>query len=423
MPEEHPIEDPSKEVEQKSLEDLQKENLELRKQVEKFEAIKEKAVNNQIFVAKKVGGFFLGSRLKKSLTKIMAGDLSRDNLAEVVIAVLYRFTRIGMFAFFGLLIALIPIILLWQQNGLIKNQNMRLDQQTQLLEADRRSALIFELGNVMDAVSRELADTLNTKDSLSNPLVGRIIALSRAMKPYKYLDPIGDSMRVKALSPERGHLLVSLYNSKLDSSTYFQINRGADFSYADLDNSVLKAAYLVRANLKGSSLIEADLRWANLSTANLSEADLSNISLTEADLSNISLTEADLNYTDLSLAHLEGAELNGASLIQADLLLANLEMVDLRGAILGGAELSLAILSGANLSEADLSNTSLFKADLSEVYLEGAQLRGSDLSGAYLREAKIFKNQLSTILEYGGDTTGILILKDYPLSPYLKLGE
>ena len=141
-----------------------------------------------------------------------------------------------------MLVALIPIILLWQQNGLIRTQNdkierqnVRLDQQTSLLEAERRSAVILESGNVLDAVSRELAEPGNTKDSLSNPLVGRIIALSRAMKPYKYLDPSGDSMTVRALSPERGHLLVSLYNSKLDTSTYLKINRGADFSYSELD--------------------------------------------------------------------------------------------------------------------------------------------------------------------------------------------
>lgn len=57
-------------------EDLQKEVEQLRAKVASFEKSKEKATKTRLFVAKKLGGFFLlGPQLKGSLIKIMEEDL------------------------------------------------------------------------------------------------------------------------------------------------------------------------------------------------------------------------------------------------------------------------------------------------------------------------------------------------------------
>lgn len=86
----------------------------------------------------------------------------RKTIAALGGHLVYRFTRIGLI---GLMLAIIPIWLLWQQNvkmerqnGLIKTQNTRIDQQTNLIEADRRSSLIFLMSNVMDKVDEEIRE-------------------------------------------------------------------------------------------------------------------------------------------------------------------------------------------------------------------------------------------------------------------------
>ena len=156
-------------------------------------------------------------------------------------------------------------VLLRAQNQKIDLQNNRLDQQTNLLEADRRSAVILESGNVLDAIAKELKNPLNFLRKLSDPLVGRIISLSKNMKPYKYLE--SDTLISEAISPERGHLLLALQNAKLSKRTLSKINRGAFFQQAELGGADLRWAKLSFANLRW-----ADLRWAKLFGADLSYA-------------------------------------------------------------------------------------------------------------------------------------------------------
>ena len=82
---------------------------------------------------------------------------------------------------------LVVTMLTLNQNKLFESQNKKMDQQTQLVEASRRSTQMFIMGEVFSDLNKELNDPLNVKDTLSNTLVGRIISLSRSMKPYKYL--------------------------------------------------------------------------------------------------------------------------------------------------------------------------------------------------------------------------------------------
>lgn len=251
-----------------------------------------------------------------------------------------------------------------RQNKLVENQNKRIEQQTNLLEADRRSAQVFIMGEVLSDLNKELEDPKNTQRTLSNTLVGRIISLSRAMKPYRYLE--NDTLIKKPLSPERGQLLISLVESKIDSTFFVdRILANADFSYADL-------------------------KGANLNKANLSSIDLSDAVLSDADLRDVNLTLADLSYGNFRYADLKGANfykanLSGINLSNADLRNADLRIADLRNADLGYANL---IFSGlryvnlrdANLFLADLNSSDLSDADLSNANLNYTNLRGLDLT-------------------------------------------
>lgn len=300
-----------------SIDDLSKDELKERiisLQAE-IDSIKEKKIHRRELTKNLAIGIgsrlWLGKKLKDSLITILKGDFSNENIADVLIAILFRFTRLGVISIFAGIIAVFPIYLLIQQNNILRSQTIRIDQQnkllnlqTNLLEADRRSALILEAGNVMNSVSNELDDSLNLKDSLSAPLIGRIIALSQSFKPYKYLET-DSSLSKSRVSPERGYLFIALFESKIDSNSLNRILRNGIFTYADLEN----------ANLQGINLNQVNLSGANLSGANLSNANLARINLTYSNLNNTDFTNANMPDADISFSNVKGANFNSAGII------------------------------------------------------------------------------------------------------------
>lgn len=245
--------------------------------------------------------------------------------------------------------ALLGTIVLMNQNEKIDKQNIRLEQQTYLQEAERRSSLVFLFSNIMDAVDKELKEDIGKKGvrDLSPQLIGRITGLSTRLKPYRYLD--GDELTTKPLSPERGQLFISLLGSQLDTNTLVKIYNRIDLRDADLIGANLRGA-----NLIGADLSDADLAFADLSDANLRDADLRDADLSRADLGDANLSGADLTLTDLSRADLSDADLRYAYLLGAYLIGANL-----RGANLWNADLSIADLSQAKVDNDFLRETQL----------------------------------------------------------------
>lgn len=253
------------------------------------------------------------------------------------------------------------------QNNLVEQQNNRIVQQTELIEADRRSSLVFLMGNIMDKVDEEIKTVGNKQRALSFEVIGRITALSQSLKPYKYLK--NDRLIRKPLSPERGQLLLALINSHLDTiETYDLIFKTTKFSRSDLEEAQLSNAYLAGARLNNANLEEVVLKSANLNRAKLQSADLQ-----EANLSAATLQQTHLRKAYLNLADLEKANLSKADLSEADLTYANLKK-----AILYETNFKDADLSFADLSETDLSNTIFNGANLTNVKLKNAIVNTAD---------------------------------------------
>ncbi len=229
--------------------------------------------------------------------------------------------------------------LLVRQNELLNRQNFRLDQQTYLQEAGRRSSLIFLMGNLLDAIDRELKADVGRPGvrDLSPQIIGQIVALSNSLRPYRYLE--NDSLIARETSPERGQLLLSLVNSEIDNGSLGRIFRNADFSYAELGEVVLAGEYLGGINLREANLSKTDLNGANLTGADLNRADLSG-----AILAGVNLTKANLSDTDLREAIIEATDFRGASLYGTDLRKVNLIGSDWRGAYFGEAKLDSAVV-------------------------------------------------------------------------------
>lgn len=222
-------------------------------------------------------------------------------------------------------------ILILNQNKLFEIQNKRIEQQTHLIEADRRSAQVFIMGEVLSDINNELNSKENIKRSLSSPLIGRIISLSNAMKPYRYLE--NDSLTQNPSSPERGQLLVSLVESDIDSiQTQFEILHKSNFSYSDLRNA---------------DLCENNLNGIKLNNAYFSESNVCNVKLQNAKLENIYAFKSDFSHT-----YFNGANIKNSSFINCYFWGS-----DLRGIDFTGVDLSKSDLMKAKFDEwSDFSN-------------------------------------------------------------------
>ncbi len=276
------------------------------------------------------------------------------------------------------LVGLVGTLLLINQNELLSNQNTLIQRQMSLEEASRRSSLVVLMSNIMDKVDDEInrqrtpADTDKTRYKLSASLIGQIAALSHSFKPYRYMD--GDSLIKKPLSPERGHLLITLTRLPLDNRSLEAIYKSANFQVAVLQNTRLDSTNLRWVNLRG-----ADISGANLSWADLTEADLTDTNLKGANLNRANLTKVYLDGADLRDVSLKGVDLTDVDLRGVDLKRLDFRGLDLRGQDLSGADLSGADLSGLDLGETDLTDVDLRGANLQNVHLRGANLEGAKL--------------------------------------------
>lgn len=318
---------------------LQAENQKLKAKLEKQLQSKQKRRKLGWNFLKQSSGFILGAKLKKSIERFLEElseqqRVSRETLSDLLSAIIIRLTRVG---FLLVITAILPSILLIfqtyylsQQNKLItgqsemfKQQNNRLDQQTYLQEAERRGQTLL----LMDSMLKEISDDVrsNSQNNINDATAGRLISLSKMLKPYKYLE--NDSLIERVISPERGYLLVSLLETGINlnatsrSRSNGKLITRLDFTYAELRDITLKGADLLEINLsnadlRNSNFTGTDFKNANLSNARLQQVNLSYTSFTDADLENAQLRNAILDRSDFTKANLTGSDLRNVSLVK-----------------------------------------------------------------------------------------------------------
>ncbi len=248
-------------------------------------------------------------------------NVQKNTWAKLGGNLIYRFTRIGIVA---LLIAMIPIILLFQQNlkidhqnELITDQTARLEEQTYLQEADRRSSLVFLFSNIMDAMDKELKEANDNKSQriLSDQLIGRIVALSHMLKPYHYLEE--GFITKKPLSPERGALLLNLVHSKIELKSLSKIFDEGDFTYSDLRGRTLRRCNLSRLNLRNSNLENTTFHLDTFYSSSFINANMKNAFFVHSRIKNSRFQFSNLSSCHFSHCNMVGNNFNGAILKDA----------------------------------------------------------------------------------------------------------
>ncbi len=332
-------------TEQEHIKQLELENKKLQEQLALIKKKKEKRKSVGFWLLKKSSIPLLGIRLKKSISNAIqeyktTKSVSVDTVSDVSSNIIWRITRIGVFGFF---ITLIPSLILFVQTWLVINQNVLVGNQNTLIEAERRSSLVFIMDNLLSDLSEELKYKGSSERNISPVLEARIATLSRAMKPYKYEED--GELIDKEISPEKGQLLFSLIRSDLADQSYREILDASDFSYTYFKDIFLgRGVNLKYINLNHSNLYEVNLPAVNLERSELKNANMQKINLSDGILIRANLTNANLTHAELLSINLTNANLFGANLTEADLTEATLWGTKLEEAILTDVILDNAIV-------------------------------------------------------------------------------
>lgn len=217
------------------LEALRQENDQLR------------AANRVLLTGYKAGGslaalFLLGPNLIRAARDFFAtaektNPVPPEESAALVAAFLRRLSLVGLL---GLLIALLPSLLMYQQNLYLRDQNDKIQQQ---ILAQAEDTWIVRRAQLLDTIVRPGPLRLQQEAILA------LIGLERR--------------------PELGR---NVDLNQLDL-------RGISLPGAKLDFANLESSWLGKANLQGSDLRGANLRGANLRLANLENAKLAGADL------------------------------------------------------------------------------------------------------------------------------------------------
>ena len=274
----------------------------------------------------------LDSALAPHARKLGFDDQEFDSAKDSIGAIgRYLVAIVGTFRAFGFIFAAMTIAVSSAILIATLMQVDRLDQQNQLAEASRRAALINELTAILTEIDEELDDSeradekmgdienpapgksptyISEGTELSKRLVWRIVALSRSLQPYKFLE--NDRLSEKAYSPERAQLLMSLVASGISLKDIFRMG-SFEYSYlvdAELANIFLKDTKLSFSNFESANLITSDLSEAYITDSNFNKAILFNVPMVNADLRRSNFSGARMPEA----FHLSGAKLSGVIL-------------------------------------------------------------------------------------------------------------
>ncbi len=314
--------------------------------------------------------------LKSRVSKLFEIPTSHSSeKTELYTKIIMLFGLASIAALFGFLI--------FRQLNFIESNNALLEQDRirhiNMMETVRQRQQMHSVHSLIDAVERELLDSSN---QLSYQTIKRIIHLSKNLIPYSIME--GDSLSEKKYSPERGMLLTSLIQLNLDSASWMQIKKHADFSHSKLSGSLLDSADLSYVNLSKADLSGAQLNRSNLSHANLTSCVLINASLQNSKLSHINLEYAKLAWSDFSNSEIQRANLNATDLSNAkfdftDLSYSEMKWANLHTTSIRNSILNEAVIYGSTLHKTILVNSVLNYTNLSLVDFEDADFSGTTL--------------------------------------------
>lgn len=291
------------------------------------------------------------------------------------------------------IIALLTLFVTMHQSSLLQSQNRKMEIQNILSEAQRRSALMFETAAIFEALDAEKSSNLKTaceaanSDSCwksfadgstlyvpSSATIGRLAALTQALRPYRYLRVEGVEQR---LCPQdtRSVALDDLYARLLAT----RLTAGPPQQLSVEDAKALAEKAWVLASQRQATLRKFQSFFGRLVGGLVGDPESS----TEPPLS-CSPTSPERGQL---LVSLHASKVDVSAIVKGG---GNFSYADIPGANLSGLRLEDVSLEGANLPgssfrNASLSNVNFRGADLNAARFAGARISKSDFEGARIQ--------------------------------------
>ena len=232
-------------------------------------------------------------------------------------------------------------ILLFQQNEIMDLQNKRIEDQSTLMESERRNGK-EEVTAILDQIN---AFQLNQPNERLFPktLVDRIVASSRNFLPYRYqyATPSGGQLIPEKRSPERGQLLRALVEMR--PSNLNTIVANSCFNHADAPGIELK--YL--GVLEKIQLDSAHLHGARFERDTFLQGQLAHATLTGATFYECVFIGGDFqgaNFRGATFRNVQfkGVRLQGSNFLEANILsdLGSEPNLDFEGSEIQGIKIS-----------------------------------------------------------------------------------
>jgi hypothetical protein len=305
------------------------------------------------------------------------------------------------------IVAVLSLLLAWQQVRLLNVQNEKIEVQNILAEAQRRSGLMIEtsaifqqiedektLGKLCNNYVSEKCWTSKRTGGLfvpSSATIGRLAALTQALRPYRYLsvedqgpyrfrnndndkeicpDSISDELLQHAAMILRGDSIGE--NGKPNP---------APTDIKALQSSIENRALEIGAMPSSFRWLESVRNWALQSTESLPWLFAGT---KEIRTTSISCKASSPERGQLLIA-LHGASIDISKIVSKG--------ADFRFADLPGAQLRGIVLHGVDLSNSRLPGASFLEGNLEDVNFSGAHLAGAKFSRAKLKEIR-FNNAI-----------------------------
>jgi len=302
------------------------------------------------------------------------------------------------------LVSVLGLVVALQANRFLMLQTERMEEQNMLAEAQRRASLVIEATSLFEQIEKEkdalkpplppvLCDGILTSACFNGKLfvpseatMGRLAALTQALRPYRYLvvDPREAAQPCDAIGEVTGPASISnaLFAQLLATSALNLDQQTA--------SAVIERELQNRDGVRLPGRLEGAWQWlseriapartaARLSCTALSPERgqlLGSLHAARIDLSALAQRGATFELADLpdqSNLHgivLKGVNLSGASLRGAQFTKAVLDSVDFEGADLTGARFASACLAYNNLGGAQLET--LGKQSIARLELTGS---------------------------------------------------
>jgi uncharacterized protein YjbI with pentapeptide repeats len=277
------------------------------------------------------------------------------------------------------LIAVITVFIAVKANRLLEIQNKRIEQQTYLAESERISSLFFELTSIYNKIDQEynIARTngINEKNIiLSNQLTGRIVSISQALKPYRFLNLDGELCMVP-LSPEKGQLLTTLLKAKVDIN---QFSDEADFSYTDLSSKNLSHEVFDLLDLGFSNFDNSVFFKSEFRRTDLSNTSMYNTKMNETKFHGVFLNDATISTSEFFEAEFLDITSNKTTFTRSKFIGAKFHYSRIDSVVFFDCDLSLVDFLSSSISNSNFNNSILPEA----TYFNNAKLINNNFNGA-----------------------------------------